>query len=239
MPVGNGRGSENQSGRMWNSIQRHHPSRPTYSSSTPPTPTTHHSLNPHSPAHPPAPLFKAGLGPDACRREGKGRRQAGPQLTTHRYSRRWYFLSRMRVGYVAKRWRCRSFPALCTCSVVAWDEAGKGTTDFDPEHRPLQPIAPPNSAFLSSYLLQTHSEIQGVLAVGKWCLRTVRRVCRSVGALRTHGVGPLPAPLRRYLFPHQCAAGENPKISILRSQGPHVLRLLGKQAPFVAGRGWS
>lgn len=112
---------------------------------------------------------------------------------------------------------------MCTCSVVAWWR--EGTTNLGPEHRPLQPVAPPSSVLLSSYLLQAHSEIQGPLAVGKWRLRTVERVCRSVGGLQTHGVGPFPAPLRRHLFPHQCAADESPKIPILLTQGP------GKQAP--------
>lgn len=118
---------------------------------------------------------------------------------------------------------------LCSGLGRGWRE---GTTNLGPEHRPLQPVAPPSSVFLSSYLLQAHSEIQGPLAVGKWRLRTVERVCRSVGGLQTNGVGPLPAPLRRHLFPHQCAAGESPKIPILLTQGPD------KQASFGVS-GWS
>lgn len=33
--------------------------------------------------------------------------------------------------------------------------------------------------------------------------------------------GTPPAPLSRHLFPHQCAAGESPKIPLLCTRGPH------------------
>lgn len=48
--------------------------------------------------------YKAGLGPNAWRRagmessQGSHQGRAGATLATHRYSRRWYFLSRMRLG---------------------------------------------------------------------------------------------------------------------------------------------
>lgn len=126
------------------------------------------------------------------------------------------------------------------CAHALWwpgMEQGEGITNLGPEHRPLQLIAPPSSTVIA-YLLQAHSEVQGALTVGKWRLRTVGRVCRSVGGLQTHGVGPLPAPLGRHLFPHQCAAGESPKIPLLCTRGPHYS---GCQAnrPECGWLGWS
>lgn len=40
-------------------------------------------------------------------------------------------------------------------------------------------MPPPSSAFLCSYLLQAHTEVQGLLTVGEWCLRAAGRSCRS------------------------------------------------------------
>ena len=49
--------------------------------------------------------------------EGVGEEVA--EATTHRWSLRWYFRSRMRLGQVARRCRCSCFPALSTRSVEA------------------------------------------------------------------------------------------------------------------------